>query len=128
MRRRSAAVSCKVSVRRNEVAARGRGAPPSDPTRADPMISSRFPVRVLFWAFVLSALSFTAGVQAQTGAYPAKAIRVIVPFPAGGLVDGMARTLMPEIGRSIGQSIVVDNRGGASGSIGAAAVAQSAPD
>jgi tripartite-type tricarboxylate transporter receptor subunit TctC len=76
----------------------------------------------------LAALAVSGTASAQPAAYPAKAVRIVVPFPAGGLVDGLARVLMPEIARSIGQTIVVDNRGGASGSIGAAAVAQSAPD
>lgn len=79
-------------------------------------------------ACCLAAASFAGLSQAQTAPYPNKTVRVIVPFPAGGLVDGMARVLMPEISRSIGQTIVVDNRAGASGSIGAAAAAQSPAD
>lgn len=65
---------------------------------------------------------------AQSSAYPNKPVRLIVPFPAGGLVDTIARTLMPAITANIGQQVVVDNRGGAGGSIGAAAVAKSPAD
>jgi len=90
------------------------------------MIRSK--LRSFFPALCLVALATAGTAGAQPAAYPAKAVRIVVPFPAGGLVDGMARVLMPEIARSIGQTIVVDNRGGASGSIGAAAAAQAAPD
>jgi tripartite-type tricarboxylate transporter receptor subunit TctC len=79
-------------------------------------------------ACCLAAASFAGTSHAQPATYPSKTVRVIVPFPAGGLVDSMARVLMPEISRSIGQAIVVDNRGGASGSIGAAAAAQAPAD
>jgi tripartite-type tricarboxylate transporter receptor subunit TctC len=85
----------------------------------------------------LCALLATAGLcaatlplqaHAQSGGYPDKAIRMVVPFPAGGLVDGIARTLGPELTKILGQQVVIDNRGGAGGSIGAAAVAQSPAD
>jgi len=81
-------------------------------------------VLVMFWLL----LAGVGAVQAQVPGYPAKTVRIIVPFPAGGLVDGMARVLMPEISKAIGQTIVVDNRAGAGGSIGAAAAAQAPAD
>ncbi len=92
------------------------------------MIQSSSAVRSILAACFLAVAAFAGSSHAQPAAYPSKTVRVIVPFPAGGLVDGMARILMPEISRSIGQSIVVDNRSGASGSIGAAAAAQSPAD
>jgi tripartite-type tricarboxylate transporter receptor subunit TctC len=64
----------------------------------------------------------------ELGNYPDKPIRLVVPFPAGGTVDGVARTLGPELAKIVGQSVVIENRGGAGGSIGAGLVAQSAPD
>lgn len=67
-------------------------------------------------------------VQAQTAAYPNKPIRVIVPFPAGSTTDIIARAIADKMGASLGQALVIDNRGGASGTIGQAAVATAAPD
>jgi tripartite-type tricarboxylate transporter receptor subunit TctC len=64
---------------------------------------------------------------AQSG-YPNKPIRVIVPFAAGSTTDIIARAIADKMGQSMGQTLVIDNRGGASGTIGQAAVAQAAPD
>jgi tripartite-type tricarboxylate transporter receptor subunit TctC len=65
--------------------------------------------------------------SAQSG-YPNKPIRVIVPFAAGSTTDIIARAIADKMGQSMGQTLVIDNRGGASGTIGQAAVAQAAPD
>jgi tripartite-type tricarboxylate transporter receptor subunit TctC len=64
--------------------------------------------------------------QAQT--YPAKPIRFIVPFPPGGGGDFVARMIGPEMTASLGQPVVIENRGGAQGSLGAAVVAKAPPD
>ncbi|MFN0159866.1 MAG: Bug family tripartite tricarboxylate transporter substrate binding protein [Burkholderiales bacterium] len=79
-------------------------------------------------AFVLAAagLACTTGVNAQ--AWPAKPIRVIVPFPAGNAGDVTARALADRLGQRLGQPLVVDNRAGAQGAIGVDAVAKAAPD
>ena len=58
---------------------------------------------------------------AQT--YPVKPVRVIVPFPAGGGIDAVARLLAPKLSESLGQAVVIDNRSGASGTVGTEAVA-----
>ncbi|MDP3172390.1 MAG: tripartite tricarboxylate transporter substrate binding protein [Polaromonas sp.] len=75
---------------------------------------------------VLAALSPLAA-SAQ-GTYPNKPIRVIVPFAAGSTTDIIARAIADKMGQSMGQTLIIDNRGGASGTIGQAAVAQAAPD
>ena len=80
-------------------------------------------LRVL--VFVLMAF---ASVSAQAGDYPDRPITVIVPFPPGGASDMTARLLTKKLAERVGQSIVVDNRGGANGSIGAAALKQAKPD
>ena len=61
-------------------------------------------------------------------AYPEKPIRIIVPYVPGGNIDITARTLAPGLGEALGQTIVVENRGGAGGTIGAGLVAKSDPD
>ena len=76
---------------------------------------------------------FACGVLAAAGSataqnYPAKAVRIIVPYPAGGTSDILARLLSPKLNEVFGQPIVVDNRPGANGNIGADLVAKSAPD
>lgn len=65
---------------------------------------------------------------AQTDAYPSKPIKWIVPFPPGGAMDNIARTLGEHMGRELGQPFVVENRAGAGGNIGADAVAKARPD
>ena len=67
-----------------------------------------------------------AGATAQS--YPSKPVRVIVPFPAGGGIDFIARALTPKLSEYLGHGFVVDNRFGASGTIGTEAVAKAAPD
>jgi tripartite-type tricarboxylate transporter receptor subunit TctC len=76
----------------------------------------------LLAALVLLPLS----VHAQT--YPSRTIRVVVPYPAGGLNDIIARLLQPHLERALGQTVIVDSRPGASGIVGTEAVAKAAPD
>jgi tripartite-type tricarboxylate transporter receptor subunit TctC len=60
--------------------------------------------------------------------YPNKPIRFIAPYPPGGTVDLVARIIQPKLSESLGQTIVIENRGGAGGAVGTEAVAKSAPD
>ena len=57
-------------------------------------------------------------------AYPAKPVRLIVPFPPGGTTDLIARVVQPKFQEFLGQSVVIENKGGAGGSVGAAEAAQ----
>ena len=68
------------------------------------------------------------GIARAQGAWPNGPIRIVVPFPPGGSTDAMARILQPRLQAEFGVPIVVENRGGASGSLGTAQVARAAPD
>ena len=77
---------------------------------------------------VLAAVLGLSAAQAAEQAYPTKPIRLIVPFAAGGPVDGMARGLAPQLSAAFKQSVVVDNRPGASGMIGIEAGVRASAD
>lgn len=79
-----------------------------------------------FLSTSLAACALTRPAFAQT--YPNKPVRMLVPFPAGGATDVLARALSIKLGEKLGQNVVVENRPGAGGTIGSAAVAQAAPD
>jgi tripartite-type tricarboxylate transporter receptor subunit TctC len=87
--------------------------------------------RTLLAALAAPALAAPALANAQIstpGGWPNGPIRVVVPFPPGGSVDAIARILQPHLQAGLGTSVIVENRAGASGALGAAAVARSAPD
>ena len=77
-----------------------------------------------FLATLVTAYALAAGAQN----YPTKPVRIVVPFPAGGGVDLTARTVSQKLTDYLGQQVVIDNRAGAAGTIGAEHVAKSAPD
>lgn len=76
----------------------------------------------------LGALVLAAGVAGAQETYPARPVQLIVPYPPGGNTDLMARALQSALSQALGQSVVVVNRGGASGTIGDAEVARARPD
>lgn len=78
--------------------------------------------------FLLAWLSFMPWTGAWGQAYPSRPVRVVVPFPPGGNVDVFARVLYREVEKELGQSIVIDNRGGANAILGADIVAKATPD
>ena len=77
---------------------------------------------------LMQACALCAAAPALSQQYPARPIRFIVPFPPGGTVDITARILQPRLSESLGQPIVIENRGGAGGAVGTEAAAKSVPD
>ena len=85
------------------------------------------PIRSIARTVVVSALLLAAPL-AFAQAYPSKTIKFVVPFPAGSATDVVGRVLAEAMGKELGQSIVVDNKAGAQGTIGAGEVKNAAPD
>jgi tripartite-type tricarboxylate transporter receptor subunit TctC len=81
-------------------------------------------MRLLGW--IIGA--FMALTAPSLAAWPERPITAIVPFAAGGGTDGVARILADHLGRNLGQAVVIENRGGANGNIGAVAAARARPD
>ncbi len=81
------------------------------------------------WLLVLLALApCGAGAQSPAQVWPARAVILIIPFPAGGSTDIVGRIAAEGMSKELGQAFVVDNRGGAAGAIGAKAIADAQPD
>jgi tripartite-type tricarboxylate transporter receptor subunit TctC len=106
--------------------------------RADsPNVSFRLP-RAMRWAspvrragvvlLATLAAALAPAAPAEAAAFPEKPVRLVVPFPAGGGADVLARLIMPKVAQVLDQPIVIDNRPGAGGNVGAELVARSAPD
>lgn len=87
------------------------------------MITKRYLIAA---AAAASILALQASAAAET--WPARPITFIVPFPAGGGTDAFARPLAAQLDQQLGQRIIIDNRGGAGGTVGASAAAKAKPD
>jgi len=81
-----------------------------------------------FGSAVMLAALVLAWTSALAQGYPSKPVRIVVPFPAGGSVDAVARWVAQPLAESLKQPVVVENRAGAGGNVGADAVAKAAPD
>jgi tripartite-type tricarboxylate transporter receptor subunit TctC len=88
----------------------------------------RFMLRLARLAFCAGVLASAVGGAFAQGAYPTRPIRLVVPFPPGGAVDILSRTIGPSLGEALGQQVVIDNRSGAGGNIAAEIVAKAQPD
>jgi tripartite-type tricarboxylate transporter receptor subunit TctC len=86
------------------------------------------PARRQFHRLALAAALLAPALAAAQAAWPAKPVRIVVPFAAGGTTDLLARALAPELQKAFGQPFVVENKPGAGGNLGATDVAKSAPD
>lgn len=83
--------------------------------------------RNVLYAVAASLLAIVAG-AAHAQIWPTKPITLVVTYPAGGGADTMARLIAPKLGEALGQPVIIENKPGASGQIGASAVAKAAPD
>ena len=77
---------------------------------------------------LLAATALLAAPALHAQAWPSRTIRLVVPFPPGGLIDRMARLMAPRLGSELGQTVVIENKPGVGGNLGAAEVARAAAD
>ena len=88
------------------------------------MLRTTTSFKTVLWALCLACCTWASGQQA----YPSKALKIVVPFGAGGVADLTARTVAQKMGENMGQSIVIENKPGAGGVVATDAVAKSTPD
>jgi len=121
------------SAQRERVDGRARTLPWNKPILTParlrlPQGKSAFWQQLLMACTVMTGLAAASSHAAETPAFPVKALRFVVPFPAGGPLDIAARVIAQELTRAWKQPVIIDNRPGAGGNIGADYVAKSAPD
>jgi tripartite-type tricarboxylate transporter receptor subunit TctC len=97
------------------------------PARAHQKGKSIMRTRTLATIFAAIAMA-TCGFRASAETFPAKPVTIVVPFPAGGALDTVARSLAEEMRKTLDQPIIVENKAGAGGTVGSALVARAAPD
>ena len=83
---------------------------------------------LLAWIIALAAVTAGGELAAQQSEYPSRTIRIVMPFGAGGTVDGSARLIAEAVSKSLRVAVIVENRAGGGGSVGTAEVAKAAPD
>ena len=76
----------------------------------------------------LLVAAFAASVHAASADYPSKPVKIVVPYPPGGSADLIGRMVADKLSKSLGQPVIVENKGGASGAIGSEFVAHADPD
>ncbi|MGH8649662.1 MAG: Bug family tripartite tricarboxylate transporter substrate binding protein, partial [Burkholderiales bacterium] len=79
-------------------------------------------------SLMIAGIALLAAGLAHGQAYPTRPVRVLIPFPPGGNVDVFGRILWPQVEKELGQTVVIDNRGGANGILGSHIVANATPD
>ena len=84
-------------------------------------------MRKLLTTLALATCAALGSAPATAQSWPTKPVTVIVPFPAGGGTDAFARPLFAQLTKQLGQQVIVDNRGGAGGNIGATLASRAAP-
>lgn len=100
----------------------------NSPSPASPRLTSVPPRRRVFASLTAALAALALPRIARGQAYPDRPLRLVVPFPPGGPTDIVARPMAQMLSDAVKQSVIIDNRGGAGGSIGADVVAKSAPD
>ena len=80
------------------------------------------------FTLLIGAFCSVNTLQVLADTWPSKPITIIVPFPAGGGTDAFARPLSAQLTKNLGKQIIIDNRGGAGGTLGASVAAKAAPD
>lgn len=90
--------------------------------------TAMFTVAILAATLTFNASAQTSAPSSAAAAYPSRPVTLVIPFPAGGATDVLGRALAVKLGAALGQTVVVENRTGAGGSVGASSVAKAAPD
>jgi tripartite-type tricarboxylate transporter receptor subunit TctC len=102
--------------------------PPASSSSDEPAMETSMKKWLACLAGLVLATSLPVQAQAPAGAYPAKPVKVIVPYPPGGPTDIVARVVFQQVSETTGQPFIVENRAGAGGNIGAEAVARAPAD
>ncbi|HYV63988.1 MAG TPA: tripartite tricarboxylate transporter substrate-binding protein, partial [Bryobacteraceae bacterium] len=85
-------------------------------------------MKTIFWRGFVALSAVLSAIAPAHAQYPARAVRLIVPFPAGSGNDTVARFVQPQLSAALGQQLVIDNRAGAAGNLGAEVAAKSPAD
>ena len=84
--------------------------------------------QLLLQGTAAACASTSPWVRAQASAWPTKPVTIVVPFPSGGGTDAFARPFSAQLTKALGKQVIIDNRGGAGGTVGATIAARAAPD